>query len=269
MTRAIQHHSLSEIQQAFANALIHPEAAADVAAMLVPHSFQDDRLALYRGNLTAIWLAALGNAYPVLRQLVGDDYFEQVARAFGRTYPSISGDLNQFGTQLPGFLSEIPDAADYPYFPEVARLEWQVHNAYYASDAESFSLPGFVQLIAGKGLALPDVVLGLHPAVSLYQSDWASVAIWHAHQAEPGMAAPENIRQGSFGLISRKQWQVELTVLTGPAFLALQALQQGVKLGDALEIAVGADTDFDINAHLQSWFNLGLFTQIKISEMLV
>ncbi|MFZ6742176.1 putative DNA-binding domain-containing protein [Undibacterium sp. JH2W] len=251
--------NLTDIQKHFSSALLEPSSAQDAASLFYPHPYQQDRLALYRGNLTAIWTSALKNAFPVLYQLVGAAYFEQLARAFGRACPSLSGDLNQFGAKLPEFLKGIPDAADYPYFPDIAALEWQIHNAYYAADADVLSLAELLHAIAADGRDLQVVQLELHPAVSLYRSEWDTVGIWLAHQADSGLELPENIQKISHGLIYRKDWSVELQVLDQPAWLALSALLEGRSLGEALEAALDVDAEFAINTHLQSWFAADLF----------
>lgn len=255
--------SLAKIQVQFANALLHPDDATEVVALFKPDPHQDDRLALYRGNLTAIWKSALRNAYPVLYQLVGEEYFEQLARVFGRAYPSESGDLNQFGARLPEFLKVIPDAADYPYFADVAALEWKIHCAYYAADVEILSLSGLLQIVAERELDLQMVQLELHTAVSLIYSEWAVVSIWQAHQDKPGNADIEDVRKASFGVVSRLNWSVTLHPLSRAEYLALLALQRGVTLAKALEIAVDEDGEFNVNTHLQTWFAAGLFKGCK------
>lgn len=259
-------HTLAEIQEQFAHALLQSSRTAQAAALLNTHPYQDDRLALYRGNLTAIWISALKNAYPVLHQLVGEEYFEQVARAFGRAYPSESGDLNQFGAKFTEFLKTIPDAVDYPYFSDVAALEWQIHTAYYAADAEALSLHDVLQAISTGGQDVQAVQLTFHPAASLYHSAWDSVGIWHAHQANSTSGFPEDIKQTSYGLIYRRDWLVELQLVSQAAWLALTALQQGRSLGEALELALEADAEFAINTCLQSWFAAGLFIHFTFPE---
>ena len=259
-------HTLVEIQEQFAHALLQPSQAAQAAALFNAHPWQDDRLALYRGNLTAIWTSALKNAYPVLYQLVGEEYFEQVARAFGRAYPSESGDLNQLGAKLPEFLKTIPDTVDYPYFSDVAALEWQVHASYYAADAEVVSLHEVLQAISAGGQDAQAMQLTFHPAASLFDSAWDCVGIWQAHQLNSDSGFPDDVRNGSFALVARSEWLVEVQRINKAGWLALRALQQGCNLGDALELALEADADFAINASLQSWFSAGLFVQFRFPE---
>src|SRR4249920_487482 len=86
-----------ERQQAkFAEALTDPLRAQDIAAEIAGRDSRTlDRLALYRGNVHAAWEKALANAYPVVRALVGEEFFGGLARAYGRAHPSNSGDLNE------------------------------------------------------------------------------------------------------------------------------------------------------------------------------
>src|SRR6478672_806925 len=122
---AATHGALADAQQAFSAALF--DAADDAPAL---HAFHGDaglarqRLALYRGNLTSAWDKALSSAYPVLKALVGAEFFTALARAYGKAHPSEDGDLNRFGASFADFLAGFPHVADYPYFPDMARLEW-------------------------------------------------------------------------------------------------------------------------------------------------
>lgn len=252
---------LAHAERLFADALLDLDCVPQALALFAgqdPASTQlEARLAFYRGNLSAIWTQALAGAYPVLQQLVGTDFFVQMARAYGRAFPSQSGDLHYFGADLPAFLAQASMTAAYPYFADVAALEWQVHRAYYAADADLLSLP---LLLASAGQNLQQVRLNFHPAAQLHESPWASVAVWQAHQGNPAQALSVSIDARSYGLITRKEWQVSVQPLTRAAYLALQALQQGAALEQALELALDADADFDIAGQLNLWFLAGAFS---------
>ena len=116
--------ALRETQEEFAAALLGGGA----------HRF-DRRLQVYRNNVFVSLLQALADVYPVLVRLVGRDYFDQAARRFVREHPSRSGNLHDFGSELPGFLGRLPEAASLPYLPDVAALEWAWHEAFHAGDA--------------------------------------------------------------------------------------------------------------------------------------
>lgn len=252
--------TLEDIQHKFAFALLDAEQVQHALPLFSTPSDQlVGRLAFYRGNLSAIWSQALANAYPVLQKLVGLEFFEQMARAYGRAFPSQLGDLNHFGAELPKFLARMPETADYPYFPDVAALEWQVHRAYYAADADLLSLPA---LLTAVGDGVQQVRMGWHPAAQLHASDWASVPIWQAHQSVALDQAPDNLRHASYALITRLDWRVAVLPIARADYLALQALSQGDSLENALELALECDPDFNISNQLQRWFSAGAFTSI-------
>src|SRR5512138_2938316 len=92
------------------------------------------RLQIYRNNFSESLIAALGAVYPVVTQLVGEDYFRQVARLCIAQYPPRSGHLHPFGRELPSVLRAIPSAAELPYLADVAELEWAWHEVYHEAD---------------------------------------------------------------------------------------------------------------------------------------
>ena len=256
---------LLDIQQRFVDALLDAGQAPHALILLKAESSEqkrvtESRLAFYRGNLTAIWTQALSNAFPVLLQLVGDEFFEQLARAFGKAYPSQSGDLNFFGAELPTFLAQDARVADYPYFADVAALEWLVHRAYYAQDAQVLALPDF---LAAVGEGLQEARLQWNPAAALHSSPWGTVSIWHAHQQSPVDSDAIELRAASYGLVTRKDWFVHLITLEKADFLALEALKRGESLGSALEIALDENPDFNIPQQLNNWFAAHLFCGIN------
>ena len=232
-------------QQAFATALLDTAATLpSFAGEAVPQRFS-----LYRGNLSATWRRTLGHAYPVVLALVGADFFGGLARAYGRQYPSDSADLTQFGARFADFLSSFPPAAELPYLPDMARLEWAVHLAHYAADA---------QALAPEALAAlhPDQLearrFALHPACALLASNWQVAALWQAHQDDDGQF-PHDMQVASWALVCRPRWKAQVLVLDAAAHAALLVLQQGQTFGAALDAAFERDPAFDLAAHLRQW----------------
>lgn len=250
--------SLSELQASFARGLLMFEDDAIVPFLRVEKADDADRFAIYRGNMVAIWTKALSNAYPVIMQLVGDEFFEELARAYGRAYPSTQGDLNFFGAGFSEFLAGVPALQDYQYMPAVAELEWQMHCAYYSvSAAEPLSLPTFLSKF-GDGVQHARLKFASH--ASLFKSDCAAVPIWQAHQTVEFEGLPENLQKASYAMVVRPQWRVELLSLDEAAFNALQSLQRGDTLEQALDCAMQIDPQFDVGRQLQLWFSAGLFS---------
>jgi hypothetical protein len=206
------------------------------------------RMAVYRGNAFGNWHGALAGAYPVVRQIVGEAFFEAMARRYARAHPSRSGDLNAYGASLAQFLEDEPLVRDLPYLPEVARLEWVVHRAYFAANPARFDLSRPTEA-------------RLAPACGLLESAWPVASIWQAHQ-EGGSPEGVNLAAGpERALVHRPDWRVEVTAMRPGDFRFLECLQAGEPLGAALEAAVSEDAAFVPHLALATWVHAGVLTQ--------
>ena len=255
-------------QAAFGAALFDAAHAAALAPLLTS---DPAHLAIYRGNLGAHWSRALAASYPVLRQLVGDDFFDALARAYGRAHPSPDPDLNRFGAALPAFLGNFAPAAALPYAPDLARLEWQVHEAHYAPDADAAD----VDPDAGIGTAAaailqtltPDAFEAaravLHPTLRLHASPWATPALWLAHQA-PDAAFPAAMDVSGHARVLRSHWQVEVKPIDAAEHAALACLAAGGSFGAALDAAFALDEAFDVGARLRDWLAARVVLEIRV-----
>lgn len=240
------------LQTAFSHALFDAAQEGPVQAAI---RADGERFALYRGNLTAGWDKVLSSAYPVLRQLVGEEFFSALTRAFGMAHPSDSGDLNQFGAHFARFLAGFEHVAAYPYLPDMARLEWALHRAHYAPDAPA--LDG-AALGALDPAAFELARFALHPACTLIASDWAVAPLWFAHQAGSGVDFPDDLAQASWAVVARLAFRPVLTSLSAASHAALSCLGAGSTMGEALDAAFEIDDDFDMSTSLQQWLALGL-----------
>lgn len=252
--------SLKAIQDRFAAALLDPKFEHVLSDLKTKcdseNDVRADRFSIYRGNLLAIWSKALANAFPVVQRLVGDEFFEDLARLYGRAYPSQSGDLNSFGEHFPHFLSLQESLQEYPYVAAVADLEWIVHFNYYQQDQEKISLP---QFISQAGEKVQESCLCFASGVSLHKSHFATYPIWLAHQGAEVEQLTVPLETPSFCVIGRPQWQPTVVELNEASFRALELLLQGETLAQALDVSLQIQTDFDVGGQLQTWFAAGLF----------
>ncbi|MCA1863003.1 DUF692 family protein [Janthinobacterium sp. HSC-3S05] len=246
--------ALTAGQQAFAMALLDAEAALPAfAGEAVPQRFS-----LYRGNLSATWRRTLGHAYPVVLALVGEAFFAGLARAYGRQYPSDSADLNEFGARFADFLASFPHVATLPYLPDMARLEWAVHLAHYAADAQGLAPESLAALHPDQ---LEARRFRLHPACALLASSWQVAALWQAHQEGEGQGKfPQELQVASWALVCRTRWKAQVLVVDVAAHAALVMLQQGQTFGAALDAAFELDPAFDLAAHLRQWLAHAVLT---------
>lgn len=244
---------LGQLQTRFADALFDPAAMADlVPAVRAEHA--EHRLALYRGNLTDSWRKALSNAYPVLRRLVGDEYFDALARAYGRAHPSTDPDLNRFGAQLAAFVADFDPAAALPYLPDMARLEWAVHRAHYAPQNEPLSVHALAALSPADFESARFV---LQPGCQLLACNYAVRALWQSHQPGQEPTFPADFERPTWLVAAcTRSGGAQVAELNQAQHAALQALSAGKMMGDALDAAFAADPAFDLAAALRRWIEL-------------
>jgi uncharacterized protein (UPF0276 family) len=248
------------IQAAFGAALFDAAQEPALASVLVGGGDAQQlarRLAIYRGNLTGGWERALGNAYPVLRTLVGDEFFASLARAYGKACPSADADLNAFGAGLAGFVAGFAPLGGYPYMADMARLEWALHLSHYAAEATVLAAADIARLDPAQ---LDARRFTVHPACSLYESAWATVGLWLAHQPD-GPAFPSDMTSPCCGLVVRSGWQARVLALDAAAYAALTRLVEGASFGEALDAAFGVDDAFDVAGQLNSWLANGVFAK--------
>jgi hypothetical protein len=256
--------AFSQRQQAFGDALFDAGLAGEAGAQVKGEAV-DERIGIYRGNLVSSWDKALSAAYPVVRQLVGAEFFTALARAYGKAWPSQDPDLNCFGANFATFLAGFEHTADYPYLPGMARLEWSLHTAYYAPDAPALDAS---RLSALSPDDLENARFIPHPAMRLEQAEWAVAQLWLAHQ-NGGMPFPEQMHADSFALVVRPRWQPRLLTLSGAAFAALSELAAGKTFGEALDAALALEEDFDAATHLKQWLEAGAFIAVEAGRAAV
>ena len=270
---------LAGLQQNFADGLLDINQAENaLTAFKGDEALNRERFALYRGNLTAIWNQTLANAYPVLQQLLGADFFTGLARAYGQRYASHSGNLSEFGAELAEFTGTLDNTRDYPYLSDVAALEWQVHRAYYTQQLPPLTL---TQLAAYSPEQLGSLRFRLQEGCALLYSSWANTAIWQAHlppdngqgqetvqtQHPPqNIVFPTPLDTPSHTLVWRDSWRVRVCQLNPASYTALHAIAAGKTLGEALDEGLNTaqqnGIDFSIPAELSEWFSKQLICDI-------
>lgn len=191
------------------------------------------RYAVYRNGVVVKLIDALADTFPVVRQIVGEDFFHAMAREHVRLNPPDSPVLAHYGAGFPGFIAAFGPAAPLPYLAAVAGLEWARVQAFHA--AEQAALP----LETLRGLQASPEALGrarliFAPPLSLIRSRHPVVSIWHAHQGEGDFSGIDPHRAEA-ALVTRPGLEVDVIPL-GPAAASLLAgLIAGRTLGEAYE----------------------------------
>ena len=202
------------------------------------------RFRVYRNNLYHGLGQQLAEAYPVVRRLVGEAFFQATAREFLAGRPPRSRSLALFGEAFPDFLQTFPPAQSLPYLADVARLERARLEALHAADAA----PLTPAELGRMGLAGAEAGFAAHPAARVVASDHPIVDLWRANrpEAEPGPLTLAAVPQGA--LVTRPGFEVEVRALSRPQAEFARRLLSGDDLAAAFDAARRSDPDFDATA---------------------
>ena len=205
------------------------------------------RMALYRGNMVAAAEKALASAYPVIRQVVGEEFFHGLARELLRGTPSTSGDLTEFGAAFDRFLSAFEHTRHLPYLPDLARLEWAVHQAYGAADAPDWDPATLAAVPADQQAAIR---FEWAPGTAIVASAHPIVRIWTIHQ--PGYDGQFSVAWdcADTAVVARDGFVVSVAECAPADAAFIQASRSGIPFGDAAAAVLAAHPDFDLGALL-------------------
>ena len=254
--------ALPELQRLFLAALLDRERSAALLPLLrqgrAPGVAQ--RIQIYRNNLFESLSDALRAVFPVLAQLVGEDFFRQLTRRFIRAHPLRQAQLHDFGRELPAWLASLPMAADWPYLPDLAALEWAWHEVYHEADAVPLRPEELAQVPAAQHL---DLRLALASAARLVASPYPVLRIWQAHQGEFDPGFELSLADGGVqALLLRRALEIEFVLLSGGEYTWLAALASGRALAEATLVALDRDPSFDLAGALGRHLALGSFAAL-------
>jgi hypothetical protein len=240
--------SLRELQQGFVAAVLD---GAETALAITPAGDAAERVAIYRRAVFANYRNALGATFPVVARLTGTPFFNAAVDAFVHTHPSTSGDLNVYGDGFATFLADYAPAAELPYLPDVARLEWAIDESGRAPDAPRAPESVLAALGAVVPNRLPALRVTLEPSCRLVASRYPILRLWQVNQPHFDGDDQVMLDEGANALLIRRdEHGIALESLDRGEFAWLSALAAGAALGTAIDAALEADAAFDLGTAL-------------------
>ncbi len=216
------------------------------------------RMQLYRDSAMGNIIAPLELTYPVIKDLVGNDFFDLMCHKYIENHWPTSGNMNDYGTEFAGFIKGLEQTNSLPYLSDIARLEWLFHLSSLADDKEQSDWSKFSELTEDE---LSKVKIDLHPSTMLITSEYPILKIWE--MCKEGKAEKLNLEQGVNALLVRKDLKVNLYPIENNERAFLQALIDGEALitafDKALEIEESPATQGFIAKHIEIGTFCGYF----------
>jgi hypothetical protein len=250
--------SLRELQRHFAAGLLETTDELATRWIRADGINPSARLAIYRNNLHAGFLKTLTLEFPVIRRLVGEDYFSRLTLAFLARHPSRSGDLHHVGAPFANFLSEQFTATEFLYLADVAKLEWACQECLIAESSEPLD-PQTLRDIPAD--AYGQLRFRLRPASRLLHSIFPVMRIWEVNQPDAATDEIVDLRSGPDYVLVMRASSLELRRIPAVDFRLLSKFAEGHTLDSALEAVLAADSQFDFGAALRRCIGLGVLAQ--------
>ena len=249
--------TLHKLQNQFSAAVLSDGITTDINGFEIEGAIISDtlpshrRLNIYRNNVSISLRNALKAVYPVIHKLVADEFFNAMASDYIIKHPSRSGNLHDFGDQLPNFIAGFAPAGELVYLADVAKLEWAYHRVFHAKNSQPLDIEKLQQVdTANYG----DLCFTLSPASRLVHSPYPILRIWQANQ-DSGMP-PDSINSSSdtisldegetLLLVLRTELDIEFQILSPAEFSFLEAFSQHKNFFVACDKANQMDPECDM-----------------------
>jgi len=177
---------LVKLQQAYDAAIYHNNPKK-LSKCLSPNQNIDHQtsIKIYRNNTLGSLINALLDVYPICQKILGKDYFRQIAIQHVKADPSMSNNLNNYGANLHKTIKHLTrlhdELVNMPYLIDIAKMEWQLHLCYYASDRQTFMIEAFSRLTVSQQ---SQVKFTLADDVFLMESSFDLYSIWQSSELQ-------------------------------------------------------------------------------------
>jgi hypothetical protein len=236
--------SFEQSQAAFAAALVDPDLPPP-ASIAPPHGPEPRRrFNIYRNNVYAGLIGVLEARFPAIQRLVGDEFFKAMARIFVDRKPPRSPVLIEYGAALPEFLKTFEPVIDEPYLPDVALLEWRLHEARHAADRAALRAS---DLATVRDIDAADVGFRLAPSVSLISSAYPVFSLWRANASAEPITGLQTYSGAECVLVTRPGLIAEAVCIPRASAVFIAALLEDETLGAATKAALTVAPDFPLH----------------------
>lgn len=214
---------IKQLQRQFSDTLLYKND--QIAQQIKPKKAftSNDLLQIYRNNFVMGVTEALSATYQHTLSLVGETFFNAVARQFILSHPPQENNMMTYGKGFSEYLHDLEQLKELPYVAEMARFEWLLEQTTNKK-LQTFSLD-IEQLKLIPTDQLENIVFQIATQVSLFSS---KQNIQHLYD----MIIRQQIQETDLNQIcylalkKQENFSVELISLSEAEFLLLQQIMQ-------------------------------------------
>jgi hypothetical protein len=216
----------------------------------------DQRLSIYSSMYFARILEALQQDFPKVREVLGDEQFEDLCRRYLRKHPSRHPSLRHVGDRFAAFLARAAEGRRVPWLVELARLERALVDAFDAPDATPIDAAALTAVPAERW---GDLRFELHPSLRSLRTRFAVDRLWAQLDAKQQAQPPDR------GTERLRVWRREFTVYRA----RMEAVEEGAlrRLGAGADFAQTCEAYGEATAAaraLATWLEEGLIVGLQL-----
>lgn len=255
---------LATFQDSFQSALMHGDEA--VLEDIAENPKEDRRvlLGVYQNAYVMRLIEFLANDYEKLHSVLGDEQFDEMARAYIAAHPSNSRNARWFGARLPAFLASHAPYKDTPLLAEMARIELGLVDVFDAEDAAVLTMD---ELGAVPPNAWPGLTFTAHPATRRFDITSNADAIWRALHNEDDVPEPQNVNEPRRVITYRDKGMASFRVMAADEAMMWDEAANGVPFSVLCEMlsVYGGEDEAPARAagYLCGWIESDMLTQAK------
>lgn len=216
-------------------ATVFPQAESYAAAMV------------YRNGFLRASMDALRSSYPVVVLLVGDEYFDFLAKAYVEQHPPQHGTFIAYGEYFPGFLQQQIEQHKLSYLADFSRLDQAWLHAYFAHDSKLLCEQD-IELWQNAGHAVENLAPCLPESAQLITLQHQTCETWLILKSANSL--PDNTRiesQIEHLLVWRDASdQINVRALQAAEHAFVLAIQTGTTIAQAAGCALEVDSKFPV-----------------------
>lgn len=190
------------------------------------------RFKIYQNNCIMGLIKALAGNYPVCERLVGGEFFCAMAEIFIRENPSTHFSLNDYGTGFSQFIQDFPPLSHLKYLPDVAKLEWMVHQLLLSplASAPRWDIHTLQDVTPAQA---SELLLKLSPHLKLIASAYPIDRIFETNQPEYCGEDQINLDSGKVWLLLvHEAWQLKILKIDPLDWQLLKKIEEKETLKD-------------------------------------
>ena len=169
--------ALRELQRSFQGYVIGEAHGPPMTVAATGAASAEARMRVYADAVRLRFLDVLGQDYPGLHALLGDEEFRSLGLAYVATRPSHHPSIRWFGRHLPEFTSSTAPWRSQPVLGEMARFEWAKGELLDAADSPVVGVEGIAAVAPERWAGIRP---RLKPAVRRLALEWNVPGLWDA-----------------------------------------------------------------------------------------